>query len=348
MRILVEMTHPAQAHFFRYAIGLWRRRGHGVLVASREKECLVPLLEQFRLDHVCLSRRGRGMAGLAAELARRHWRMLRLLGTFKPDVLVGRYCISAAPAGFLTRRPVVVFEDTEHATLQQRMTIPFATVICSTAAYQKDWGPRQVRYDGIDHLAYTHPSYFAPDPGARRRAGLGLEQPYALLRLVAWQAAHDVGQKGLSERDLEQLVATVQPHGRVLISSEAPLPAKWAGQRVRAPAGDMLSLLAFARIYVGEGASMASEAACLGVPAVYVNPLRVGYLKQLEQRYRLVRCVDTGPEAVAAAAEMLSTPVAEWRARRQRLLDEKQDVTAFVARIVERVGRGERPGDGPG
>ncbi len=39
-----------------------------------------------------------------------------------------------------------------------------------------------------------------------------------------------------------------------------------------------MMLLAYATLFIGEGATMASECAVLGTPAIYVNSLQLGYL----------------------------------------------------------------------
>lgn len=343
MRILIEISHPAQVHFFRNAVGLWKSHGHQVMIASRRKECLTDLLDQLGLEHVCISTRSRGLLGLGAELLRRDAKMLALVRKFKPDVLTGRIAISACHAGFLTRRPAIVFEDTEHASLQQKLSLPFARMICSTRCYQRKWGPRQVRYNSVDHLAYTHPRYFTPDPAALRSAGLSPGEPYSVLRLVSWEAAHDRGVSGLSEADVGGLVDLLGRHGKILISAEGDLPEKWRHMKYAAPASAMLSVLACAKIHVGEGGSMASESACLGVPAVYVNRLQVGYLKLLEEEFGLVRRVQTGADALAAAGQMLSQPPEHWAVRREKLIAQMQDVTQYVVELIERVGGGQDP-----
>lgn len=343
MRILIEISHPAQVHFFRNAVKLWKSRGQQVLIASRQKECLTELLDQLGLEHVCISTRSKGLLGLGWELLRRDAKMLGLVRKFRPDVLVGRIAISACHAGFLTRRPVIVFEDTEHASLQQKLSLPFASIICSTECYQRQWGPRQVRYGSIDHLAYTHPRYFQPDPAALKSAGLEVGEPYSVLRLVSWEAAHDRGVEGLTQGDVQALIDLLQTRGKVLISAEGSLPERWQHMKYKGPASAMLSVLACAKIHVGEGGSMASESACLGVPAVYVNRLQVGYLKLLEERFGLVRRVRTGPEALEAAGQMLKEPAQRWESQRRKLLEDMIDVTDYVVRLVEHVGGGVDP-----
>ena len=61
----------------------------------------------------------------------------------------------------------------------------------------------------------------------------------------------------------------LRAHGRVRVSSESPLPAHLDAHRYRGDPGEIHHVMAFCRAVIGESATMASEAAVLGVPAVY-------------------------------------------------------------------------------
>ena len=98
-------------------------------------------------------------------------------------------------------------------------------------------------------------------------------------------------------------------------------------------------MLAFARLVITEGASTASEAACLGVPAVYVNTTRRGYLEDQEQRYGLVHNFTEPDAALRQVTALLESPprpetLAEAR---QRLIDDHVDVTEFVVAELDRL-----------
>ena len=82
--------------------------------------------------------------------------------------------------------------------------------------------------------------------------------------------------------------------------------------------------MAFCKLYVGEGGSMAAEAAILGTPAVYCNPLRCGYLLALERKYGLVHNADTWANGLKICEDLLGDPDLDqrWAENRQRLLDE--------------------------
>jgi predicted glycosyltransferase len=101
-------------------------------------------------------------------------------------------------------------------------------------------------------------------------------------------------------------------------------------------------LLAFARLYVGEGSCMAAEAACLGTPAIFLSPAsRRGYLDALEQRYGHVTTVQTVSQALQHAREWLTPGTKETAlAARDRLVRECEDPVEFTMRVIRRYGRG--------
>ena len=59
---------------------------------------------------------------------------------------------------------------------------------------------------------------------------------------------------------------------------------------------------------LSEGASTASEAACLGVPTLYLNPSQLGYLRDQERRYGLVYNTTDPDAAMRRALFLLDAP----------------------------------------
>jgi predicted glycosyltransferase len=90
-------------------------------------------------------------------------------------------------------------------------------------------------------------------------------------------------------------------------------------------------------LVVTEGASTASEAACLGVPSVYVSTTRRGYLEDQQRRYGLVESHSGHVPARAAVLKLLSSPpeAEALSAARARLIADHVDVTAFVVDAVD-------------
>jgi predicted glycosyltransferase len=82
---------------------------------------------------------------------------------------------------------------------------------------------------------------------------------------------------------------------------------------------------------------MASEAAVLGVPAIFLSTSTRGYTNEQEHKYRLVYGFSEQDQALAKAQELLHRPdlCSQWQKRRIRMLDEVTDVTAHVVDVVE-------------
>jgi predicted glycosyltransferase len=342
MRVLIDVGHPAHVHFFRRPAALLRARGHQVLVTSRHKEMAVELLDAFAIPHVPLSAIGAGgPLALLGELCRRDIRLLRVVARWRPQVMAAVGGIFIAHAGWIGRARSLVFYDTENATLQNALTYPFAGRVIVPRCYRA-WTPRRrtLRYPGYHELAYLRPPHFRADRALALANGLHPDRPTYLMRLVAWQASHDVGERGLSWDAVRRVRAHLGAAGRVLISSEAALPDDLRPFAYGGDKAQIHHVMGHCAGFFGESATMASECAVLGVPAVYAARTGRGYTDEQETRYGLVKNVRSlDAAALDGALQWLGAFGAdEARARRQRLLEDTCDVADFVVRAIEARG----------
>jgi predicted glycosyltransferase len=338
MRILIDILHPAHVHFFRHFHAEMASRGHDLFVTARDKDRSVELLREFGLSYEQISAQHQ-RGGLPVEMIQRTGRLLNVIRRFRPDVLTGIMGPSIAVAGRLRRVPAVVFYDTEFAVQTNRLVYPLAYSVCTPDCYQGRVRGRHVQYPGYHELAYLHPNRFQPDPRRLSAFGVSPGEPYSLVRFVSWRAVHDRHERGLTAQQKRHLIDVLQARGsRVLISSEEPLPSDLAGLEVKGPVDQIHHVLAFAQFFVGESATMASEAAVLGVPAVFIATTGRGYTDDEEKRYGLVRHFTDGQyeEAVAAIEKLTSESPREFgQAARERLLAEKIDVTGWMVDYFE-------------
>jgi uncharacterized protein len=337
MRVLIDILHPAHVHFFRNFYTEMEGRGHQVCITARDKDRSVELLQAFGLPSQQISQQRSGGVGLAVEMAQRTPRLMKIMRSFKPDVMTGIMGPSIALAGALRRVPAVVFYDTEFAVQTNRLVYPLAHSVCTPDCYQGKVPGRHLQYAGYHELAYLHPNRFTPDPAVLAEFGVSPDEPYSIVRFVSWQAVHDRQERGLTAKQKRHLVETLQRRGRVLISSEAPLTDDLADLAVRGPVEQIHHLIAHAKLVVGESATMSSEAAVLGVPAVFIATTGRGYTDDEERRYGLVRhfTEEQYDMALSAIEDILAQPASGFQAARQRLLDEKVDVTAWMVNYFE-------------
>jgi uncharacterized protein len=331
MRVLIDILHPAHVHFFRNFHAEMTDRGHQLCITARDKDRSVELLQAFGLPYQQISRQKSG-TGLAVEMTQRTARLMKIMRSFRPDVMTGIMGPSIALAGAVRRVPAVVFYDTEFAVQTNRIVYPLAHRVCTPDSYQGKVPGRHSQYAGYHELAYLHPNRFQPDPAVLGDFGISPGEPYSIVRFVSWQAVHDRKERGLSTKQKLHLVEVLQRRGRVLISSESPLEGHLADLAVAGPVEQIHHVIAHARLVVGESATMSSEAAVLGVPAVFIATTGRGYTDDEERRYGLVRhfTEDQYDMALSAIEEILAEPAVTWQKARQRLLEEKIDVTAWM------------------
>lgn len=339
MRILIDLLHPAHVHFFRHFYSEMENRGHDLAITARAKECSIDLLHRYGLPFQQISEQRSGALGLARELILRTYRLTRIMRDFRPDVMTGIMGPSISLAGKLYGVPAVVFYDTEFARQTNWFAYPLAHSVCTPDCYQDRVRGTHRTYPGYHELAYLHPNRFEPDPGKLEAFGVRQEEPYCILRFVSWQASHDRRERGLSIEEKLHLVDLLEKRGRVLISSEKTLPQELEGRRIRGPVEDIHHLMAFAQMVVGESATMSSEAAVLGVPAVFIATTGRGYTDDQERRYGLVRYFteDSFSEACEAIEDSFrdGSPRVFGARARERLLREKIDVTRWMVDYFE-------------
>jgi uncharacterized protein len=339
LRILVDMGHPAHVHFYRNAIRILEIRGHDVVVTASDKDVTVSLLRAFRIPFVLRGRHSATVAGKAIQMLPTTFRIANVAVRERVDVLTGINNPYIAQAGRVLGIPSAIFDDTETASLINLATFAFATIVCTPRRFSRDLGPKQFRYDGFHELAYLHPSYFTPDSKVPLRLSPD-GRPYVVVRLVAWSASHDsVRNRGrLTDFLVRGGIERLSRFGRVFIVGEGPLPEALKANRYPLPPETVLDALAGSSAYFGEGATMATEAALLGRPSLYVAPFRFGSMAELETRFGLLRSITDPSEALAQLGSWLTEPAIDrvWAERRQKMLSETVDVTAMLVELFTR------------
>lgn len=341
MRILITIQHPAHVHFYRHAIAELQAEGHEIAVFARENDLAVPLLEAYGIDHEVLAGGQESMLELARVQLTYEARLLARARQFEPDVMTAIGGIAVSHVAPLVGAKSIVFIDNEGIT-SHRITVPFAHTVCTPAGFRDDYGKKHVRYNGFHELAYLHPDRFEPSPERLRAAGVDPEDRYFVLRFRKWDALHDVGELGLSRAGKRNLVEALERRGEVYITSGSPLPPAFEPYRLPVAPQHVHDLLAFADCYGGDSATMATEAAVLGTPAVRVqsfageNGTDMSNFVELEERYGLLFSTAEETEALRRVAALVDDPTSgeRFRRRRKRLLEEKIDVTAFLVNLL--------------
>lgn len=337
MKVLLDIGHPKDVNVFKDVIKELQLRGHEVQVFARAKENTQRMLKDLGINyHLCPYYSNIG--GKAFGILVNDLRLYDFASKCKPDIFVSPGSPYSAHVSRLLGKPHIAFPDTEIAGLVMKLTFPFTDKIYTSTSFYVDLGPKQVRFEGYYELAYLHPKYFTPDRSVLDK--YGLKEYYIVLRLSALASHHDIGAHGFSfgsEDELRIFISRLEKYGRVIIFSETDHWPLIAEHEIDIDPAHLHHLLRFSRLYIGEGATMASESAVLGVPSIYVSNTRRGYLDELEEKYGLCYTIVDRDEAIEKAEMLLQDEGLNdrWRIKAQRLYDNTTDVVSFIVGAVE-------------
>ena len=337
MRILVGIWHPAHVHFYKNFIWEMEKRGHKVFVLARAKEITYYLLDKYEISYQEVSVHRNSMIGKAYDFFHRWKKTYEFCKEIQPDIATGIADFYFAQISKLLNFKSVVFTDSEHVKIDKYLTFPFATRVIVPNCFTKELREKQIRYNGYHELAYLHPDYFKPEPSVLNMIDVEKDEKYVIMRFVSWAAVHDIGHSGLDFRFKRKLVETLSRYAKVFITSEGPMPKEFKKYRIKIPPEKMHDALYYASLYIGEGATMASECAVLGTPAIYVNTLTAGTLEEQEKRYGLIiQCKDNSRVGDIAINLLRNNNLRkEWDEKRKRMLLEKNNTTKYMCSIVE-------------
>ncbi|HEU20238.1 MAG TPA: DUF354 domain-containing protein [Deltaproteobacteria bacterium] len=342
MKILIDIDHPAHVHFFKGTIRHLSDAGHEIMVVTRNKEMTLDLLEEYGFHYINIGDHKTGMAGKAFALLQFDYRIFRIARKFRPDLLVALGSPYLAHVSKLIRKPYISFWDTEDANLIIKLTSPFTDTICTPSCFLRDFGERQVRFEGYKELAYLHPEEFSPDASVLDELNLTVDDRFIIVRFISWAASHDVGLKGM--KNPVEVVKTLEQYGQVFISSERPPEPVLEKYLLHISPEKFHSLLAYASLYIGEGGTITTEAAVVGTPAIHIEAnangeatgTTSGNFLELRDKYGLMYFYPDQDAALEKAVQILENPHSkrEWQQKKERLLADKINVSAWMTDFI--------------
>ncbi len=337
MKVLIEVGHPAQVHQFKILAKKLIQNGHKVLFVAKKKEVSQYLLDKYQLPYVILDSPKKGMLNKILNIPRVYWRFMKILRRFNPDILLSRFTLHSSHLAKILGIPHIGFTDTEHVKMMDALTVPFVDYKFTAFSYEKDLGKNHFRYAGNIELFYLYPKVFQPDASILQYLGVEADEKYVIMRFVSWNAHHDIGQEGINYKHKLRLVEELSKYARVFISSEAELPENLQQYKIAIPPERIHDAMAFADLYIGEGGTMASEAACMGTPAIYVNSLDAGVFHE-EEKYHLLYSFRRMEEGVISKALEIITKEESKKVFEEyshNFLDKMINVSEYIYWVVE-------------
>ena len=351
MRILFDLGHPANVHYFKYLIRYLENNGHSCVVLARDKDVTASLLHELEIPFINKGAGGTHLLDRIEYTSHSLALIQRTIQDVNPHLCISHGSPYLAFASWRHNLPHIMFNDTEKAIFFKQVTKWFRPDTYVPECFYETGIEGLNKLPSYMELAYLHEDLFTPKPFVLKELG----DEYILLRFVSQHALHDIGLSQTSYHFKKSIVERLQPYGNVWISSEIPLPDDLRKFRLPVPPGEVHSVIAGARLVIGNSATMCAEAAVLGTPSIHIHQNQWGYIRELEERYGLLRHFD-GTEhgydlAVKAAVDMLEDVhlLNSLHNRRKRMLSEKENMFTLMARITEeKIASLEQDEDGGG
>ena len=337
MRILVDIGHPAHVHYFKNFIEIMKEKGHDFLITARDKEITFDLLDKYNLPYVNRGKGGNSLFGKLLHLFKADIYIYRQAKKFNPDLFLSFSSPYAAHASKLFGKPHIAFDDTEHAKFELMIYPPFTDVILNPVCFQKDLGPKQIRFDSYMEFSYLHKKYFKANKEIRKHLGVSPDDKFVLFRFISWGASHDIGQSGIPNEIKLRLIELLKNKGyRIFISAEGSLSYDFEKYRISVSPDMIHYVINEADMFIGESGTMATEAAILGTPSVFVNSLDAGVFQD-EVKYGLLYSYRNPNGLVSKINDLLkeNNLKEQHLLKKVRLHEEKIDVTAFMVWFIE-------------
>ena len=339
-KYLIDIPHPHFVHFFKNIIRMIGTEN--VVITCQDSGIITELLTKSGFDFQIIGRKYDTLLSKALGQMKYLANYHKIIKENKIDYLLGM-SPAIALASKITRKKIYVFDDDDSAVqpITRRLTIPLSDVIITPECLKfENYGKKHITYRGYQELAYLSPKYFRPDYSVIKKYGLS-NNSYFILRFNDFTAHHDFGQSGIPEKSKIDLIHLLRAHGKVVITSEGKLSEKYSSYQLKVDPIDIHHLLAFAKLYIGDSQTMASEAAVLGTPSLRCNTFKgkISYLDELEKKYHLTFAFL--PEEIDKLITLVNDLLREneikniWSARKDLMLEDMEDVNDFILNIIQ-------------
>ena len=350
MRVLFCLNHPAHFHLCKNLIDNLKKKGNEVFIIAREKDVLIDLLKGYEYYLIPVVK-GQTLSQKFKLLFKSNKYLLDYIDKVKPDFVTGTglFCDATKKRNIPS---YLMAEDDVTTNFPIFLTGvlyygAYSGLVSPSVCNNSLWNRKTVKYSGFQKLAYLHPNWFKTDTGIVNTY-FPSDKKYFILRFAKLNAYHDINAKGITTEIAQKLIDLLSRYGNVYITSERELEPQFEKYRLNINPLHIHHILSCATLMIGDSQSMAVEAAMLGTPSVRFNDFagKIGVLEELEHKYGLTYGIKTSqPEQLfAKVEELVATPNLkdEFQKRREHMLSDKIDVTAFFTWFIENYPESKR------
>ena len=343
MKILFAAFHPVDPQVVSHAAQILKKREHDILFFVVEKEGIIfDLVKSYGFNVKKIGKSKKSLFGKILNILLIDIKLFIICLKFKPNIIFSPTSPYTGHISKILRIKHICWGDTETAVVNLRSSLPFIDcLLLPTCFYNDVPGDKTIYFNAYKEIAYLHPNYFKQDNTVLKLLNLSETDKIILMRFSALHAAHDIGLKSKADEYHEQIlyyIKELSKYAKVFIScTEKDLGSEFEEYRLNIHPSQYIHLLSFCSLYIGEGTTTASEAGVLGVPWIALRPLPLGYLNDQEENYKLGLRTSDLRFAFETALDWIKRDDIKgiWKLKRQKLLTDKIDFTAFLVWFIE-------------
>lgn len=340
MNILIGIAHPAHFHYIKnlyYRL----RDNHNLTVACKSIPIVKNLLNTYQIPFIEIGEKGKNIREKINKQFSFNRKVKNIIKEREIDIVIGASLLVFASK--VTKAKSILLSEDDQTVLPfvAKFVYPYVDHILSPDALSYENLKNAIYYPGYHELAYLHPNNFTPDPSILTKYGLSEEKKYFILRFNAFKAHHDIHEYGLSKEQKHILIDTLSKYGKVFITTETELEPQFAEFRMPIAPEEIHTFLYYAQMLISDSQTMTIESAVLGVPSFRCNTFanRLAVLEELELKYGLTlgyhpSQFDWMLYKIKELLELINLKE-QWQKKRERLLQDKIDVTEFLVWFVE-------------
>lgn len=339
-RIIFEVTHPKHFHQFKN-IASELVKDNEILFLARDKDVVIELLEYSPFSYEKFRFFGKNIFSKVLIIPKILNKYRDVFKRFKPDYVLSRSSPYSTLISRTMRFKSVIFPDSEIVGLTKRFVAPLAHLIIVPKTFELVYNKRQYNLAGFFEESYLSPISFKPDESVLTKLGMKSNEKFFILRFVAWNANHDVGQFGFKKEEKQLLIKSLKEYGKVLISSERKIEKEFEQYRFHLPANEMHSALHFASLYAGDSQSMATESALLGTPSLrynsFVGENDMSNFRVLENDHKLLINLSSSEELIKNATRLAKMNTKdEWLDKRDQFFKNRKDLNEETIQLLNK------------
>ena len=251
----------------RYGVAIARRlrkRGHKVMLTTREHPDTLALAKLLREDFIVVGRYDpRSSLSRLRESAKRQLMFCKMFEDEKPDAAISHRSVELCRVAFGLGIPSISTHDTVHAEAINRLTMPLIDYLVVSKALPKNsvegYGIKKIFwFDGVDEVAWIKD--FKPE------IKYDYKKPLIVVRELEEKAAYAEGKENITKTLAKKLASLGNvlflPRYRRKTMKNLIVPKEFV---------DTASLVSHADLVVSAGGTIAREAALQGIPTIVIS-----------------------------------------------------------------------------